>query len=155
MRSRNVSSCMSVRATPITVNSSGSSLWWASLASAGISLRVVRSPDAPKITSTPGGAFFTVILVAPLASVTAAGSSPLIANPPPPLMYRNPPYTGHLCTSAASLLLRVGGRRPFRSGVVGGARGLPGRLGRFRLAQHAVAAELVAEGGDDAGRERL
>src|SRR5918994_911594 len=43
-----------VREIPTTANSSGSRLWAARSYRAGTSLRAVRSPDAPKITMTPG-----------------------------------------------------------------------------------------------------
>src|SRR5215210_7272215 len=43
-----------VREIPTTANSSGSRLWAARSYRAGTSLRAVRSPDAPKITTTPG-----------------------------------------------------------------------------------------------------
>src|SRR5918994_5523392 len=43
-----------VREIPTTANSSGSRLWAARSYRAGTSLRAVKSPDAPKITMTPG-----------------------------------------------------------------------------------------------------
>src|ERR687889_2499484 len=51
---RNSSWLISVRETPTTANSSGNLLWAARSYKAGTSLREVRSPDAPKITMTPG-----------------------------------------------------------------------------------------------------
>src|ERR687890_2041205 len=51
---RNSSWLISVRETPTTANSSGNLLWAARSYRAGTSLREVRSPDAPKITMTPG-----------------------------------------------------------------------------------------------------
>src|ERR671920_2126650 len=50
----NSSWLISVRETPTTANSSGNLLWAARSYKAGTSLREVRSPDAPKITMTPG-----------------------------------------------------------------------------------------------------
>src|SRR5215204_6991057 len=43
-----------VREIPTTANSSGSRLWAARSYRAGTSLRAVKSPEAPKITMTPG-----------------------------------------------------------------------------------------------------
>src|ERR671916_395497 len=51
---RNSSWLISVRETPTTANSSGNLLWAARSYKAGTSLREVRSPEAPKITMTPG-----------------------------------------------------------------------------------------------------
>src|SRR4051812_9035960 len=73
-----LSSVMSVRAIPTTANSGGSRSRHARLASAGMSLRLVRSPDAPKITKTPGGDLRTSARDACGAVVTAAsvGAAP-------------------------------------------------------------------------------
>src|SRR3954447_19126185 len=54
---RKASSSKSERPTPTTANSSGSRLCRARFANPGTSFRRVRSPDAPKMTSTEGGAF--------------------------------------------------------------------------------------------------
>src|SRR5215210_2583841 len=50
----NSSWLISVREIPTTANSSGSRRWAARSYRAGTSLREVRSPEAPKITMTPG-----------------------------------------------------------------------------------------------------
>src|SRR5215213_10113420 len=52
--SLNSSWLICVREMPTTANSSGSLLWEARSYRAGTSLRAVRSPEAPKITMTPG-----------------------------------------------------------------------------------------------------
>src|ERR671921_1428671 len=52
--SLNSSWLISVREMPTTANSSGNLRWAARSYRAGTSLRDVRSPDAPKITITPG-----------------------------------------------------------------------------------------------------
>src|SRR5438105_15301948 len=56
MRSRKSSSSISVRATPTTEKPAGSRRRRARFSIAGMSLRLVRSPDAPNTTSTAGGA---------------------------------------------------------------------------------------------------
>src|SRR5262245_21628000 len=50
MRARNCSLLISERATPITAKGSGSTRPWNIDQSAGTSLRLARSPEAPKIT---------------------------------------------------------------------------------------------------------
>src|SRR4029077_511351 len=56
--SRNCSSSLSARATPMMEKSSGRNLPRRKLCSAGNSRRLVRSPSAPKITKTHEGAGF-------------------------------------------------------------------------------------------------
>src|SRR5919107_4746788 len=52
--SLNSSWLIAVREIPTTANSSGNLRWAARSYRAGTSLRAVRSPEAPKITMTPG-----------------------------------------------------------------------------------------------------
>jgi hypothetical protein len=60
-----------VRATPTTPNSAGIRLCRARFSTAGPSLRAVRSPDAPKITTAAGGALRSSITVCPAAAWAA------------------------------------------------------------------------------------
>src|SRR5262245_40365693 len=66
---RNASSVMAVRAKPTMTKRRARDLWDASSYSAGMSLRLARSPDAPKMTMAHGSAAFTEI------SGTAAAAS--------------------------------------------------------------------------------
>src|SRR3954454_25209669 len=99
---------------PTTENSSGSSPRSTRPAMAGISLRVVRSPDRPNTMRVPGGD----------ARTLAAGGGGLAVG------------------SAASVAVavasgRVVAGRAFRPGVVGPG-GFLGDLGRRRLGERAV-----------------
>ena len=76
IRDRKSAVSISVRATPTTPNSAGIRLCRARFSTAGPSLRAVRSPDAPKIT-TAAGAFRSSITVCP-AAACAAGVSPVV-----------------------------------------------------------------------------
>src|SRR3954447_22102320 len=104
-RSRNSSSGISRRATPIRLKRSGSAPSWARLYSAGSSLRWARSPVAPKMVSVVAG--------------TGSRSSPSIS--------------GFSAIACGSVLM---------STAISGLLDL----------LHCVAAELVAQRGEHAGR---
>src|SRR5688500_3335557 len=119
MRARKSSSLHSVRATPTTANAAGSRRRLARRSMAGMSLRAVRSPDAPKTTSATGGA---------LRSPSNPSSSGLSA--------------GRSSATPAGSGLGTGA-------ALGLAGSFLGHLRRRRLGEEPVAAELVAQRGDD------
>ncbi len=77
MCSQNPVSSISVRATPTTENPGGRSRRRARFSTAGMSLRLVRSPDAPNTTRTAGGATrSTVASASGLSLIAPIPSSP-------------------------------------------------------------------------------
>src|SRR5688500_14080897 len=125
---RKSSSLHSVRATPTTENAVGRRRRAARRSTAGSSLRAVRSPDAPKTTSTHGGAW-------------RSASSPSRSGLPP---------AGSAVVFGG---IDLGGDDAL--GLTGLALALLDLFGGGRLGEELVAAELVAEGGDDPRRVRV
>src|ERR1700688_2158234 len=109
---RNSSSLIGERLTPTTANSSGRKLAAARLYSAGMSLRLARSPEAPKITSAHGGAGWRS------AWACAGGCDWAGCDIGSPLLATSPGLAARRALQVAAELLAHGGEHLLAEGVL-------------------------------------